>query len=222
MDDMKIQLSENLGEYPDIKIGIMEIRNIVNKKFDSKLEAEKRKLEVFIRKGGQEFENSDVIKSYDRFFKKYGKTYPIQFQIKSIVNGQNFPAVSTIVESMFMGELKSMFLTAGHDLDLLKGELKTSLANGGEKYEKINGKEQELKQGDIVTEDDEDIISSVLYGPDRRTSITMNTKNCLFFSYFLCGEDDSNIRQHFHNILDYIRIFSEKEPDTSNVAIFTL
>lgn len=220
---MKIHLSETLRkDFPDLKIGMIEIRGVANKKFDSRLEDEKRKLETSIRQQGKALESSDAIKSYNRFFNRYGKTYPIQFQIKSMLEGQNFPSASTVVEAMFMAELKSMFLTAGHDLDSLKGELKTKLSAGAEKYEKINGKVQELKQGDIVTEDGEGIISSVLYGPDRRTCITMNTKNCLFFSYFPYGEDDAKIRLHFQGVLGYIKVFSDKEPEASDVAIFQL
>ena len=223
MNDVKVKLSENLKkDYPNIKVAMLEVRNVVNKKSDSKLEDEKRKLEAFIRKEGKNLENSDVIKNYDRFFKKFGKSYPIQFQIKSILNGQSFPAVSTVVEAMFMAELKSMFLTAGHDLDSLKGELHTKMTGGRERYERINGKEQQLKAGDIITSDEESIISSVLYGPDRRTSINMNTKNCLFFSYFPYGEDDANIRLHFNNILSYIKLSSDGEPEFSEVTIFQI
>jgi len=40
---MKIQLSENLRkEFPNIKIGILEVRNIVNKRSDSRLEEKKK------------------------------------------------------------------------------------------------------------------------------------------------------------------------------------
>ncbi len=219
---MEVILSESLKEcYPNIKIGILEVRDVVNKKFDFKLEEEKRKLEIFIRENYKDIENIDIIKDYNKFFKKYGKTYPIQFQIKSIVKGKSFPTRSTIVEAMFMAELKNMYLTAGHDLDSLKGILNTKLANGTEECVKINGERQKLELGDIITMDDEGIISSVLYGPDYRTQITNKTKNCLFFSYFLYGENNNNIKRHFKDIMENIRICSGEKVKFSEVKIYS-
>jgi len=219
----EVKLSENLKEhFPNIKIGILEVRNLINKKFDPRLEEEKRKLETFIRKNYIDVKNLEVIKNYNHFFKKFEKTYPIEFQLKSILKGKNLPSVSTVIEAMFMAELKNMFLTAGHDLDSLKGNLETKLSTGTEKYVKINLKEHSLKAEDIFTTDDIGIISSILYGPDNRTRITENTKNYLFFSYFPYGEDNENIKQHFKNILNNISIFSDKEPESSKIKIFQL
>ena len=218
---MKTELSETLKSvYPEIKVAILEVKNVTNKKFDQKLEEKKKELENFIRKHYKDAKNLDVIKSYNNFFKKYGKKYPIQFQIESIVKGKTLPSVSTVVEAMFIAELKNMFLTAGHDLDLIKGSLETKLSDGTESYIKINKSEQKLKAGDIITEDSVGIISSVLYGPDYRTRITMNTKNCMFFSYFPFGEDDENIRMHFNDIIENLRLFSENDIGVSNVEIF--
>jgi DNA/RNA-binding domain of Phe-tRNA-synthetase-like protein len=219
---VEVKLSENLKEkFPDIKIGILEVRNIVNRKFDSKLEEEKRKVEKFIRENYTDIENIETIQKYDKFFKKFEKTYPIRFQIKSVLNGRNIPSVSTIVETMFMAELKNMFLTAGHDLDKIKGNIETKLSKGGETYTKINQKEQELKSDDLISLDEESVISSVLYGPDSRTKITENTKNCLFFSYFPYGESDEDIKKHFNDILDNIKIFSD-QIESSEIMIYSL
>jgi len=218
---MEVKLSENMREeYSDIKIGILEVRSVINKRGDPRLEEEKRRLEAFIRKNYSDVKNLEVIKSYNRFFKKYGKTYPILYQIQSILSGRRLPSISAVVEAMFMAELKNMFLTAGHDLDSLKGSLETKLTKGTEKYVKINGKEQRLKAGDIVTTDAVGIISSVIYGPDHRTRVTENTRNHLFFSYFPYGEDDINIKRHFRNILENIRIFSDKELESEEIKIF--
>ncbi len=218
---MEVILSEELkNEYPNIKIGILEVRGVTSKRCDPRLEREKRLLEAYIRKNYTNPEEIDVIKSYNRFFKKYGKVYPIQFQIQSILKGKLIPTRSTVVEAMFMAELKNMYLTAGHDLDSLNGPLETRLADGSESYVKINGKEQRLKPGDIYTRDRVGIISSVLYGPDYRTRIRDDTKNCLFFSYLPYGEEDVNIKRHLRNILDNLRIFMDEEPEVVEIRIY--
>ncbi|NYT13668.1 MAG: hypothetical protein GKC01_04060 [Candidatus Methanofastidiosa archaeon] len=219
---MKVTVSEDLSKYfPDLKVSTIEVRNLDNKKLDEELEKEKRKIEASIRANSKEFLESDVIKKYNEFFKKFGKKYPIEYQIKSIAEGKSFPSQYTVVESMFMAELKNMYLTAGHDLDLISGSLNTTITRDGEEYTNISGKEMKLKAEDIVTKDENGIISSVLYGPDRRTRITEKTRNYLFFAYFPYGEEDSKIKNHFEDILKYIKIF-DNELERSEIEIYGL
>ena len=219
---MEIKIADDLKDiYPKIKIAFLEVRNVANKKSDGKLEEEKRKLEDFIRKNYMNIKQFEIIKSYNNFFKKYNKEYPIQFQIESIIKGGGIPSVSCIVEAMFLAELKNMFLTAGHDLDSIKGSLKTKRSYGRESYLKINNSEQRLKMEDIFTEDSEGIISSVLYGPDYRTRISEHTKNCLFFSYFPFGAEDEQVKSHFIDIINNLKIFCE-DVEATNIGILRL
>ena len=90
---MKVTVSEDLSKYyPDLKVSTIEVRNLDNKKLDEELEKEKRKIEASIRANSKEFLESDVIKKYNEFFKKFGKKYPIEYQIKSIAEGKSFPS----------------------------------------------------------------------------------------------------------------------------------
>lgn len=192
---MKVTVSEGLSKYfPDLKVSTMEVRNLENKKLDEELEKEKRNIEAEIRASPKEYLESETVKKYNLFFKKFGKKYPIEYQIKSIAEGKSFPSQYTVVESMFMAELKNMYLTAGHDLDRVSGGLNTMITKGEEEYTNISGKEMKLKAEDIITKDKNGVISSVLYGPDRRTRITEKTGNYLFFAYFPYGEEDSKIK----------------------------
>jgi len=219
---MHVEIDDSLrNSFPDLKVSTIEIKNLENKIIDENLEFEKRILEERIRKEYVKFQEFEVIKKYNKFFKKFEKIYPISYQIKSILEGKSFPAQHTVVEAMFMAELKNMFLTVGHDLNLINGSLRTKLTNGSESYINIIGKEIKLKAFDIVTEDSSGIISSVLYGPDRRTMVTNKTRNYLFFSYFPYGENDEKIKNHFEDIVKYIRIFSN-DFDRSNIEIFSI
>jgi DNA/RNA-binding domain of Phe-tRNA-synthetase-like protein len=219
---MKVSISENLSNcFPDLKVATIEVRNLDNKKLEEELEKEKRKIEADTRNHSKDYLESETVKKYNVFFKKFGKKYPIEYQIKSIVEGKSFPSQYTVVESMFMAELKNMYLTAGHDLDLIEGSLNTTITKGDEEYTNISGKEMKLKAEDIITRDGTGIISSVLYGPDRRTMITEKTKNYLFFAYYPYGEGDSKIKNHFEDILKYIRIFNTRF-DKSDIEIYSL
>lgn len=219
---MEVNISNDLSKYfPNLKVATMELRNLENKKLDESLEKEKRAIESEIRDNAKDYLESETIKKYNQFFKKFEKKYPIEYQIKSIASGKSFPSQYTVVEAMFMAELKNMYLTAGHDLDLIKGGLNTKITNGSEEYVNISGKEMKLKLEDITTEDEFGIISSVLFGPDKRTMITEKTKNYLFFAYYPYGEDNTKIRNHFEDIVAYIKIF-DNGFEKSNIGIYSL
>jgi DNA/RNA-binding domain of Phe-tRNA-synthetase-like protein len=219
---MEVNISNDLSKYfPHLKVATMEVRNLENKKLDESLEKEKRAIESEIRNNTKDYLESKTIKKYNEFFKKFGKKYPIEYQIKSITEGKSFPSQYTVVEAMFMAELKNMYLTAGHDLDLIKGSLNTKITKDNEEYENISGKEMKLKPGDITTEDEFGIISSVLFGPDRRTMITEKTRNYLFFAYFPYGEEDRKIKNHFEDIVAYVKIFDNKF-ERSDIKIHSL
>ncbi|MHA2028295.1 MAG: phenylalanine--tRNA ligase beta subunit-related protein [Candidatus Kariarchaeaceae archaeon] len=218
---MEVSISDNSHtEFPSLQIAILKVRNVKYQIDDSKFTQEKQKIEEFIREKYQDVQNLEVIKSYNQFFKKFGKVYPIQYQLQSIIDGKGLPSTIKVVEAMFMSELKTMFLTAGHDLDKIEGNLKVEISIGDEKYLKINQKDQSLKAGDIICKDEKGIISSVVYGPDFRTKITKSTTNCLFFSYFPYGQDDENINGHFNSILKYIKLISDDDLLTSDIQIF--
>lgn len=219
---MNISISNNLAqEFPSLKIAIMRIENLEYQTDHSEFNEEKQKVEEFIRTNYQDPKDLEVIISYNKFFKKFEKIYPIQYQIKSITEGKRLPSTVKAVEAMFMTELQTMFLTAGHDLNKIEGNLKVELTQGDEKYVKINQKEQSLKSGDIICSDESGVISSVLFGPDFRTMITKSTINCLFFSYFPYGQDDDNINGHFKSILKYIKLVTSNELLTYKIEIFS-
>ena len=217
---MEIIVSDALrAQFPAIKLGIIQIRNVENKKSDTEFEKEKIKLEDYIHQNYTDVKNFEIIKKYNQFFKKFSSNYPILFQVQSILKGKSFPSASCAVEAMFMAELKSMYLTAGHDIDTINGDLTVTITEGGEEYTKINNKEQVLKANDIICYDNKGIISSVLYGPDSRTKITLSSSSCLFFSYFPYGEEDANIMKHFNTIVENIKIFSKNVLDVSEIWI---
>lgn len=131
----------------------------------------------------------------------------MQAQVESVVwKGKTIPSVAALVEAMFMAELKNMLLTAGHDLEKLQLPVKIDVAAGDEQYLKMNGQEQVLKAGDMYIADEQSILSSILYGPDRRTQITPDTTQVLFTVYAPPGIESQTVRQHLEDIRDYVRI----------------
>jgi DNA/RNA-binding domain of Phe-tRNA-synthetase-like protein len=60
---------------------------------------------------------------------------------------------------MFMAELASLVLTAGHDLDSLEGSLRADVSADGDRYELLNGAEAVLVPGDMLMADGAGIVS---------------------------------------------------------------
>ncbi len=65
-----------------------------------------------------------------------------------------------------------------------------------------------LKAGDMMIADSVAVISSVIYGPDRRTMITADTKRVLFTVYAVPDIGAQAVRQHLEGIAANIRLVS--------------
>ncbi len=198
--------------YPDAHVGILIMRDVENPPSSPALEDEKRQLEEDLRTlfhGRSSLKDLEPIKAYQDFYKKFKKTYHVLSQVESIVfKGKSVPRVAALVEAMFAAELRNMLLTAGHDLDSVKGRLKLDVARGDEKYVRINGSEQMLKAGDMIISDSEGVISSIIYGPDLRTRINSGTRNVMFTVYAVPGISEQALRQHLEGIEANVRLIA--------------
>jgi DNA/RNA-binding domain of Phe-tRNA-synthetase-like protein len=88
-----------------------------------------------------------------------------------------------MLESKFSAELENLLLTAGHALGAVQGLVRLEAAQGNEIYQTLSGECKILKPGDIFMADELGVISSVLYGPDRRTRLVPGTQEGLFTVY---------------------------------------
>ncbi len=215
---MQINLTLSLKEnYPDSIFGSIIIRNVPNMKGHGTVEDQKRILERIIREEYVEVDKDEMIHYYNTYFRMWSKTYPIEYQINTIKNGGKFPQVSVLVDCMFIAELTNRILTSGHDLDEIQGDLIFDVSQGGEQYVKLNGQEQELKQNNVVLKDNEGILASILYGPARRTAITLKTKKALYFAWCPHLLNEELVRSHLNTIFQ--NLSSLFKPVTSEIQI---
>ena len=202
---MQIQITPDLKKlYPESIFGSLIIKNVPNRRIHESLEERKRDLERKVREVFEEADLDSMIQSYNSYFKRWGKTYPIKYQISTIKSGGKFPQVSVLVDSMFIAEINSRILTSGHDIDKIQEDLTFGISRGGERYLKLNGQEQILKKNDVVLKDKEGFLASILYGPARRTSITMKTKNPLYFAWCPFMTDEERIIAHLDEIFEHL------------------
>lgn len=201
---MQIILTPDLKKtYPESIFGSLIVKEVPNKKEHKALETRKRALERRIRGDKAVVKDFEMIRYYNSYFTAWKKTYtyPIEYQINTIRKGKHLPQVSVLVDSMFIAELNNMILTSGHDLDTIQGDLMFDISNGDEQYLTINGKEQDLKKGDIFLKDEEGILACILFGPARRTSISTKTKNALYFAWCPQTINEAQVKTHLNEIL---------------------
>jgi DNA/RNA-binding domain of Phe-tRNA-synthetase-like protein len=211
--------------YPEAAVGLLAMRNVVNPEHHAALESHKAELEHQLRSrfAGQnraELRTLPTIQAYDAYYKRFRKTYHVLLQLESVaLKNQPISSVAALVEAMLMAELNSLLLTAGHDLEVMQEPIRIDVAEGRERYTRLNGKEQVLKAGDMFIADAQGVISSIIYGPDRRTRITSTTQQVLFTTYAPPGIEKQAVHQHLHDVRANVLFFAP-EAETVLLSVY--
>ncbi len=224
-----LQISEELKEaYPGGFIGEVSFKNVnmddveainLNRVKDELVESLRNKYKDYSRVA---FIQTEPMKSYVTYYKKFKKTYHVLLQLESIIlKEKSIPKINPLVMIMFIAELKNLILTAAHDLDRITLPIGVELSRGDERYNLLNGMEKELPAGDMFMEDREGIISSIIYGPDNRTQITEETNSALYTVYAPPGIEGSLIIEHLNDIAHYIR-FAAPQAEMIKMTLHTL
>lgn len=200
--------------YPNAVLGVLAMRDVSNPQSHEALAIHKEALERELRTryafyDRERFKTHPVLASYHSYYKRFKKTYHVQFQLESIVfKGKSLPQAAALVEAMFMAELKHLMLTAGHDLGEVQLPMTLDVAEGHEHYVRLNGKEQRLKAKDMMISDAQGVLSSIIYGPDQRTKIKPSTTRVLFTVYGTPGINPSDLMAHLETIQENVVVVS--------------
>jgi DNA/RNA-binding domain of Phe-tRNA-synthetase-like protein len=211
---------------PGAVVGILTMRDVVNPDHHPALDARKADLESQLRSrfSGQDkaaLKALPTIQAYTAYYKRFKKTYHLLLQLESVaLKRKPIPRVAGLVEAMFMAELDDLLLTAGHDLEAIQMPLKLDVSDGSERFTRLNGQEQVLKPGDMFIADAQAVISSIIYGTDRRTRITSETRQVFFSTYAPAGIGEQAVRQHLEHIQANIKIIAP-EAEVMSLEVFS-
>ena len=197
-------------QYAGASMGLLVVENAQCLGRSEALEQQRRQVEKELREAfgsKEELDASAVLAAYSQYYKQFKKTYHVRQQLESVIfKGKSIPSVTPLVEAMFMAELKNGLLAAGHDLEQVQGLLTLDAASADESYVLLNGKEQTLKAQDMFLRDEAEVLSSIIYGPDRRTCIGPETKRAVFTVYAPSGISREAVEQHLEDIYSYVRL----------------
>ena len=211
--------------YPGAAVGVLAMHGVANPKHHPGLDARKKELESHLRTqlaGGDRstLRALEPIQAYNTYYRRFKKTYHVQLQLESVAfKGRPIPSISSLVEAMFMSEIKNLLLTAGHDLDAIEPPVTLDVSGGDELYTLLSGKEQALRAGDMMISDAQGVISSVVYGPDRRTRFRPDTRRALFTVYAPDGIGGDAVRKHLADVQANVSLISP-EARTESIDVY--
>ncbi len=211
--------------FPGAVVGTLAMRNVINPDSHPALDQRKEDLESQLRsrfaEGGRAaIKALPTLQAYNAYYSRFKKTYHVQLQLESVaLKSKSIPRVASLVEAMFMAELKNLLLTAGHDLAAVQSPVRLDVSDGSEQYTMLNGQAQTLKPGDMMIADSQGVISSVIYGPDQRTRITSETRRVFFTVYAPAGIGAEAMRQHLQDIQANVMLVS-LEAEVESLEIY--
>ena len=210
-----IEISPNwISLYPGAALGILSMRNARAQGKSTKLDDKRESLERGLREryrsvDRQQILNSNEMAAYAAYYKRFKKTYHLLLQLESVAK-KNKPIPQTIplVQAVFMAEMNSFLLTAGHDLERIIGSINLDISKGDEIYTPLRGENVTCKPGDMVMADSQSVICSVIRGQDQRTMITKNTDHVLYVVYVPPGISANVIEEHLTDLAENVNLVS--------------
>ncbi len=218
-------LQSNVSDtYAGTQIGILRMKNVAPNRtlseavIDDGLQAIQSRYGRMDRKALKE---THPIQAYVAYYKKFGYSYPVLAQLESFLKGQKvLHGESGLLQAMFLTELESMLLIAGHDAVQLTLPLQMQIATGNEAYQSISGRDVTAVPNDLLVRDGKGIISSILRGPNYPSRITDATADVLFTIYAPPGIETAYIETHLRKLEGRIKTFSPSS-GTDVLQVFT-
>jgi DNA/RNA-binding domain of Phe-tRNA-synthetase-like protein len=202
--------------HPGAVIGLLELSGVENAYPSPQLDDRKRETQERLRERYRGYSRQDflalpVMAAYERYYKRFKKTYHVQLQVESIVlRGKDLPSLSPLVDSNFIAEVETFVLTAGHDVARLHGSILLDVSREGEPITQMNGVSRAIHAGDMIMRDAHGVSCSIIYGQDDRSPISSETSHVLFVAYAPTGVPAETVDSHLRRIEANVHLFSPR------------
>ena len=202
------------GTFAGGHMGLLLVGPVDNARRGTGLDARKRVLATELREQYGEMTRPalqalPVLGAYRAYYRQFGNTYHVQLQLESVVHkGKALPAVNPAVDACFAAELETQMLTASHDADRLAAPLTVDVTTGEEVLQRLNGRQKQVKAGDMMMADAEGPICTILYGQNRRTAVTEATQRVLYVTYAPPGITRAQVAAQHRALLRNVALFA--------------
>ena len=225
--NMKFEISSKIfHEHPSLKIGVITARNVNNARRVSAIESLLRGVSVQRRKefAQKSLDEDPRILRWREAYAKFGakpSKYPssIEALLKRVTADKEIPHINSMVDMYNHFSLKYVIPVGGEDMDKFHGDLKLTMADGGECFRPIDTVDiKQVKPGEIVYKDKGGVIVRRWnYRECDRTKLTKDTQNAL-----IAFEDLNNVPvEEFEKMLYEFQDLIEKYVG-GDVAIYIL
>lgn len=196
-----------LERYADIPFGIACVWECDAAKGTKLLADYKSNTIIYI--GENRDDISRAIGHYERFFKNHGSQCPLRHQLGSVLQ-KGFPSISPYVEILLLNELKNGVLMGIQDLDKIKGDLIMDIAQQGEQFEGFR-RRIKCQPSEIIVRDSEGIVASYFQGPDKKTSVSDDTKNIILYAFFAPGIQRERVQKAIEQATELLHLYSNNK-----------
>lgn len=146
---------------------------------------------------------------YNRYFKKYKKTFPVLQQLESwLLKGRPFPSGNPINEVTFLTELRTRMLLGTHDIDRMLGEVELFCPEEKLDFPGIRGETVHCYPGDVTGRDEGGIILSMIAGADDRTCLHEDSSHISFLFFGAPGVTKEEITAVQQRLMSYARVLA--------------
>lgn len=200
--------------FPDAHVGILLVDHVRNGPPPAELVQHAQTVETQLRAryagaARADLASAPTLQAYIRHYRAFGQTYHVLRQLESVaLKSRPLESPSALVLAMFVVELDTLLLTAGHDAEALEPPLTLDRSVAGDHFVGIGGREHALREGDMLMRDVEGIISAVIYGPDQRTRLTDQTRRALFTTYAPSGISVAELEAHLDGLAAAVALAS--------------
>ena len=207
----KVEFTEQIrSNFPDTSMAFMLVETQGNLSENPILEEKKLDLAAELHQYFPDKESilkSPIIQAYQAYYQRYNANYHVRFQIESVaLKGKPLPTRSVLVDAMYMAELLSGLLIAGHDMNQVKFPLTVDCGQEGEFYTTLSGELKSVKENDLCIRDADKILSTILYGPEQSSPITLATTHALYCIYGPNGIPSQQLEDGLNQIADFIHL----------------
>ena len=158
------------------------------------------------------------IAAYVRFYRKFKKSYYVLGQLESAISGRDVDEPLATVRPLFLTELETGVLLAGHDCDASRPPFTLRCAEGGESFTRANGETATLKRGDVLLCGEDGPVTSLVYGGRLDTLISAKTRRLLYLIIGVPGLERASVERAAAALERNIRLLApEAEIETELV-----
>ncbi|MEM2890507.1 MAG: phenylalanine--tRNA ligase beta subunit-related protein [Candidatus Hadarchaeum sp.] len=198
-------------KYPGFVAGYVMASGVTVEPTVEKLEERKQQVlsELKAKLGTVDLAELPEIKAHRDFFSAMGvdpsshRPAPEYLLRRALDN--RFPSVNNVVDSCLLATVEHMVSVSVHDLEKVKGELRTTLATDTVPFELIDGRKVSPRPGEVILRDDQRVLSAYTAGDAKAAMITYKTSRIAIVVWNAPGIPRDRVEAAVNSLAVYAR-----------------